>query len=188
MRTTLSGARAVSAIGAVCVLATYATQAETYSHDPLAAQALRLTVWCIGMLIWPHVWLELASGCDGAARFGLLWPFLVMLHDTHPRQHTLRSSAGGSVQIEPSVLYPAIFALAGLVGASRDTKHLRIFVAPILLMVCVVLPRTLAPDASEEGDVQTLSSAVQRVALACAVGLLLSGILYKGGGRGLAID
>lgn len=181
MLTPCAAGIAACTLSVAAVYVTHRRSVAHVQHVPLQHQATRLSVWCAGLVLWPSVWANVTRGAAPEARLGLLWPVLVMLYDTHPSQRTLRSHAGRSFNIDPNLVIPSTLAFAGIVGASANQQHLRVFVVPLLIMICVVLHRPVSAETAHDDDGSTVViSAVQRVAQAYCVGLIVSGVLYRG--------
>lgn len=132
----------------------------------------QLLVWSLGMLLWPHVWMRMLRGSSSSSLVGLAWPYLVMLYDTTRRDI---GTIAPVATIEPSMVCTLSFALAGLVGAHSHAQQARLFVAPVVLFMCVAMP-SVAPRRADAVAVD----AMQRVATTCAAGLVLSAVFYRG--------
>ena len=135
-------------------------------------QREQLVVWTVAMLIWPHVWMQMLRGCSPSSLIGLAWPYMVMLYDTSRLDI---GTIAPMATIEPSMVCTLSFALAGLVGAHSHAQQARLFVAPVVLFMCIAMP-SVAPRRADAVSVD----AMQRVATTCAAGLVLSAVFYRG--------
>jgi hypothetical protein len=147
----------------------------------LRASAHRLSVWCASMLVWPFVWLGLTQGCSRAAIVGLAWPYLVMFCDVNYAWRTDPAATQPLVRIDSSTVLSLTFALFGLVGAHANPRQARLFILPVIIFMCIVMPTTLGVSGrgQNEEDVDVWVTSIQRVALTWCVGIVLSGVLYE---------
>lgn len=144
-------------------------------HDVTACHTVRATAWCIGLLLWPFLWQHTIDVGDlrSVATLGLLWPYVLFAADSVLAGCAAETTPG--LAIDAGTVNGLCFALAGLLSASSDPAHKRLFVVPVLLFVCVVMPQVHGGA----GKPARAVLCVQKVALACATGLLLTGLLYK---------
>ena len=156
-------------------------QTNALRRPSLKASAHRLSVWCASMLIWPFLWLGLTRGCSRAAVLGLVWPYLVMFCDVNYAWRTDPTATQPPVRIDSSTVLSLTFALFGLVGAHANPRQARLFILPVIIFMCIVMPTTLgiSGNGGEAGDVDVWVSSIQRVALTWCVGIVLSGVLYE---------
>ena len=137
-------------------------------------RAIHATTWCVGLMLWPFLWKHTVSThMRNATLVGLAWPYFLFCIDTILLDSCEDATAG--ISIDAGTVNGLCFALSGLLSASSDPVHKRLFVVPVLLFVCVVLPQVH----NRTGKTALAVRCAQKVAIACATGLLLTGLLFK---------
>ena len=156
----------------------------------MRSDIVQATTWCVVLSVWPAVWCRVAQwgtcggGVTGSMKLGFAFPYAIALADVliaqcscEPAPHDRVVAPRAHVHLDPSIVMSLTFALAGMVGANADANHMRFFLTPALLVLCLVLPtpsRAIA-DAEVREGMETL----QRAVLTCALSLVVCGVVYR---------
>jgi len=165
-------------VGAVAISAALCVLRGTSSSPRRGARDRRSDAWCATLALWPLVWFVAAFRCQTTALVGLLWPYGAMACDVwlaRAATEGTEDTQDAGVALDAGTVTSLSFALLGVLGASDDPWHKRLFVAPVVLFVATVLPQ---PRGAGVAQVETIRHA-QRAIMACATGMVLTGVLYK---------
>lgn len=147
-------------------------------HDRLTPilrkEMVRVTAWCAILCMWPYVWNSLVGKCATCTHIGLVWPVLIMVADVCVRHYACNSKAG--IHIEPHSLTGVTFAMAGMVGAVTDPQRIRLFIVPIVILLCFIVP---SPSGLPDDSLKVVIETIQKAFITCAAAILMSGIVYR---------
>ena len=160
-------------LAALMVLATYQTS-HAHLIPVLRKELVRTTTWCAVLCLWPLAWSALTGPCASCTYVGLVWPLCIMMADVTVRYYACSPRAG--INIEPNSLTGVTFAMAGMVGAVSDPKRIRLFVLPIVILLCFIVP---APTGLPDDSLRACIETVQQAFITCATATLVSGIMYR---------
>ena len=187
----------------ILVTTTNAQEQRRLYTPILRVNCRRLGLWCSTSIVWPLVWNAIAHGCSPLGYIGFAWPYVVLVAD-------LLTSCGGTacttarpwLRLDASTVLSLSFALATLSGAHSSPTQARLFILPVILFLCVVMPASgssasltqrmqtdgLSPPQVEPVDVgasreerAALPVTIERIAVAWSIGLILSGVFYRRG-------
>lgn len=162
---------------ALCVAAHFADAQRALRTPPARELAAKTVAWCVVLLAWPLLWRRFARNrchrfADEVTR---LWPYALMLVDLWiSAREPGNDAAGRGVLVETSSVCGTLFAIAHIVGVSKERGHMALFVAPILLHVTLVWPSVSTDDAL----LHTLCRTAQKALFICAVSLLVCAVLF----------
>lgn len=141
------------------------------------SKATKLTVYFVGILVWPMLYKWVA--CDSHLSIhmiGFWWPLLMLGLEVYMmRYHTLEDqfkSKQGMISMDANILCTMIFALSGILGAHQDAHCHKVFITAVLGTIAFVMPTPSVPVYTLES---VLIETMQKVGLFYTTGMLLSG-------------